>query len=83
MSCFCVFTFQDVADEMPTFNVSYKPQKISPKFEGSVRQLLHKKIRDSYLHPQVSSSCMQHTRATTHVMGALMHTLGAQTLTLA
>jgi hypothetical protein len=44
---------QDVADEMPTFNVSYKPQKISPKYEGSVRQLLHKKIRDSYLHPQV------------------------------
>jgi ATP-binding cassette subfamily E protein 1 len=38
---------------MPTFNVSYKPQKISPKFEGTVRQLLHKKIRDSYLHPQV------------------------------
>lgn len=48
--CLCV---QDVAEEMPTFNVSYKPQKISPKFEGSVRQLLHKKIRDSYLHPQV------------------------------
>lgn len=44
---------QDVTEEMPTFNVSYKPQKISPKFEGSVRQLLHKKIRDSYLHPQV------------------------------
>jgi ATP-binding cassette subfamily E protein 1 len=45
---------------MPTFNVSYKPQKISPKFEGTVRQLLHKKIRDSYLHPQVGSSpgCM-------------------------
>lgn len=32
---------------------SYKPQKISPKFEGTVRQLLHKKIRESYLHPQV------------------------------
>jgi hypothetical protein len=41
---------------MPTFNVSYKPQKISPKFEGTVRQLLHKKIRDSYLHPQVGPS---------------------------
>jgi translation initiation factor RLI1 len=40
-------------EDMPTFNVSYKPQKISPKFEGTVRQLLHKKIRDSYLHPQV------------------------------
>ena len=33
-------------------NVSYKPQKISPKFPGSVRQLLHNKIRDSYIHPQ-------------------------------
>eukprot|EP00983_Pelagomonas_calceolata_P028372 888425-Pelagomonas_calceolata.AAC.7 len=32
---------------------SYKPQKISPKFDGNVRQLLHKKIRESYLHPQV------------------------------
>ncbi|KAF6262578.1 P-loop containing nucleoside triphosphate hydrolase protein [Scenedesmus sp. NREL 46B-D3] len=35
------------ADDIPTFNVSYKPQKISPKFEGTVRQLLHKKIRDT------------------------------------
>ena len=33
-------------------NVSYKPQKISPKFPGTVRQLLHAKIRDSYIHPQ-------------------------------
>lgn len=39
--------------DLPQFNVSYKPQKISPKFEGTVRQLLHKKIRESYLHPQV------------------------------
>lgn len=38
--------------ELPKFCVSYKPQKISPKFEGSVRQLLHKKIQGSYLHPQ-------------------------------
>lgn len=33
-------------------NVSYKPQKISPKFPGTVRQLLHNKIRDAYIHPQ-------------------------------
>ena len=32
--------------------MSYKPQKISPKFQGSVQQLLHGKIRDSYIHPQ-------------------------------
>jgi len=37
---------------MPELHVSYKPQKISPKFEGTVRQLLHKRIQDSYLHPQ-------------------------------
>ena len=33
-------------------NISYKPQKISPKSRGSVRQLLHEKIRDAYIHPQ-------------------------------
>ena len=33
-------------------HVSYKPQKISPKFQGTVQQLLHAKIRDSYVHPQ-------------------------------
>ncbi|KAG5177338.1 P-loop containing nucleoside triphosphate hydrolase protein [Tribonema minus] len=44
----------DKADSLgvPTLSVSYKPQKISPKFEGTVRQLLHKRIRDAYVHPQ-------------------------------
>jgi len=41
--------------EVPQLNVSYKPQKISPKFEGTVRMLFHKKIRASYLHPQFVS----------------------------
>ena len=36
----------------PMLNISYKPQKISPKSRGSVRQLLHEKIRDAYIHPQ-------------------------------
>lgn len=40
---------------LPELHVSYKPQKISPKFEGSVRSLLHKKIKDSHLHPQFVS----------------------------
>lgn len=43
----------------PDLNVSYKPQKISPKFEGTVRQLLHKRIRDSYIHPQFISDVMK------------------------
>jgi ATP-binding cassette subfamily E protein 1 len=45
--------------EIPEFNVSYKPQKLSPKFTGSVRQLFHKKIRESYMHPQFTSDVMK------------------------
>lgn len=44
---------------VPDLNVSYKPQKISPKFQGTVRQLLHKRIRDSYVHPQFVSDVMK------------------------
>lgn len=49
----------DVREEIPEFNVSYKPQKISPKSEMSVRAMLHKKIRESYLHPQFVSDVMK------------------------
>ncbi|XP_010275149.1 PREDICTED: ABC transporter E family member 2-like [Nelumbo nucifera] len=45
--------------EIPEFNVSYKPQKISPKFQSKVRNLLHQKIRDSYMHPQFVSDVMK------------------------
>jgi ATP-binding cassette subfamily E protein 1 len=44
---------------VPDLNVSYKPQKISPKFQGTVRQLLHKRIRESYIHPQFISDVMK------------------------
>ena len=37
--------------DIPTLNISYKPQQISPKFQGSVRQLLHERIRDMFCHP--------------------------------
>merc|ERR1712002_1423502 len=42
----------DGDEKVPQLNVSYKPQKISPKSQGSVRLLLHAKIRDAYIHPQ-------------------------------
>ena len=41
--------------EIPELNVSVKPQTITPKFEGSVRDLLHMKIRDQIMHPQFMS----------------------------
>lgn len=45
--------------EMPEFNVSYKPQKIAPKFEGTVRMLLHKKIKDTFTSPQFASDVLK------------------------
>lgn len=39
-------------EELPRLNVSYKPQEISPKFQGTVRQMLHEKIRNAYVYPQ-------------------------------
>jgi len=45
--------------EIPEFNVSYKPQKISPKSQLPVRNLLHKKIREAYTHPQFISDVMK------------------------
>lgn len=45
--------------EIPEFNVSYKPQKISPKFQSTVKHLLHQKIRDSYMHPPFNSDVMK------------------------
>jgi len=45
--------------EIPSLNISYKPQKISPKSQGTTRQLLHEKIRDSYVHPQFMADVMR------------------------
>jgi hypothetical protein len=72
LNCCCLLLAGVVqgGDDMPTFNVSYKPQKISPKFEGTVRQLLHKKIRDSYLHPQVGRGWVE---AGAHAMFTRQH----------
>lgn len=45
--------------DVPPLNVSYKPQKISPKSKGTVRMLLHNKIRDAYVHPQFISDVVK------------------------
>lgn len=38
--------------DIPKLAISYKPQKIAPKFQGTVRDLLQTKIYDMYSHPQ-------------------------------
>jgi len=45
--------------EIPSLNISYKPQKISPKSQGTVHNLLHERIRDAYVLPQFVADVMR------------------------
>lgn len=45
--------------EIPKLNISYKPQKISPKFQGTVRQLIMARIRDAAVHPQFNTDVLK------------------------
>ncbi|RHZ78200.1 hypothetical protein Glove_166g294 [Diversispora epigaea] len=42
----------DGNEQVPELHVSYKPQKISPKYPKTVRVLFHEKIRAAFLLPQ-------------------------------
>lgn len=42
----------DGGKQIPSMNISMKPQKITPKFQGTVRQLFFKKIKAAFLSPQ-------------------------------
>lgn len=46
-------------DTLPKMNVSYKPQTITAKFQGTVEQLLQQKIREAYNHPQFQSDVVK------------------------
>lgn len=41
----------DATVEMPRLNVSYKPQTIAPKFEGTVKDLLYTKLSSAWESP--------------------------------
>ncbi|KAJ3088473.1 ABC transporter E member 2 [Quaeritorhiza haematococci] len=49
----------DGNEQVPELNVSYKPQKISPKFQGTVRMLLLKKIKSMFMHPQFQTDVVK------------------------
>ncbi|EZG06794.1 translation initiation factor RLI1 [Trichophyton rubrum CBS 735.88] len=42
----------DGGQNVPPMNISMKPQTITPKFQGTVRQLFFKKIKAAFLSPQ-------------------------------
>lgn len=45
--------------EIPKLQLSYKPQKISPKSKLTVKDLLQNKIRSSYTHQQFVTEVMK------------------------
>ena len=45
--------------EQLSLNVSMKPQKIAPRFPGTVRQLFFKKIRGAFLSPQFQTDVVK------------------------
>jgi ATP-binding cassette subfamily E protein 1 len=49
----------DNKEEIPELNISYKPQKIDPKFPGTVRMLLLKKIKGMFMHPQFQTDVVK------------------------
>ena len=59
----------DESIEVPEFRVSYKPQKISPKFPGSVRPPAHAHALNTRVRP--CKHCMQ-------LAAHLQHSLGLQ-----
>lgn len=49
-------------DEVPSLNVSYKPQKLVGRSEQTVRDLFLEKIRDLFLHPQFQTDVVKPLR---------------------
>ncbi|OZJ02339.1 Translation initiation factor RLI1 [Bifiguratus adelaidae] len=47
------------SEQVPELNVSYKPQKISPKFTGTVRMLFIKKIKGAFMNPQFQTDVVK------------------------
>lgn len=49
----------DGNQKVPEMKISMKPQTITPKFEGTVRQLFFKKIRTAFLAPQFQTDVVK------------------------
>jgi ATP-binding cassette subfamily E protein 1 len=49
----------DSKSNVPEMRISMKPQTITPKFEGTVRQLFFKKIKQAFLSPQFQTDVVK------------------------
>ncbi|KAG2232304.1 hypothetical protein INT48_009325 [Thamnidium elegans] len=63
---------------IPQLNVSYKPQKISPKFKGTVRMLFLKKIKGAFLNPQFNTDVIKPLNIENIIDQEVMHLSGGE-----
>ena len=68
----------DSGKKIPNLNISMKPQKIAPKFTGTVRQLFFKKIRASFLHPQFQTDVCKPLRIDDIIDQEVQHLSGGE-----
>ncbi|AWU75830.1 translation initiation factor RLI1 [Pichia kudriavzevii] len=68
----------DDGSKAPELLVSMKPQKIAPKFTGTVRQLFLKKIRASFLHPQFNTDVIKPLRIEDIIDQEVQHLSGGE-----
>ncbi|KAL0140577.1 translation initiation factor RLI1 [Mucor lusitanicus] len=64
--------------KIPQLNVSYKPQKISPKFKGTVRMLFLKKIKGAFLNPQFNTDVIKPLNIENIIDQEVMHLSGGE-----
>lgn len=64
--------------KMPELSVSMKPQKIAPKFKGTVRQLFFKRIKASFLHPQFQTDVCKPLRIDDIIDQEVQHLSGGE-----
>ncbi|KAG9284400.1 hypothetical protein G9A89_023657 [Geosiphon pyriformis] len=68
----------DGDESVPELNVSYKPQKISPKFQGTVRMLFLKKIKAAFMHPQFQTDVVKPMQIESIVDQEVIHLSGGE-----
>ncbi|KAI9670629.1 MAG: Fe-S cluster-binding ribosome biosynthesis protein [Alyxoria varia] len=68
----------DGDQSIPEMNISMKPQKITPKFTGTVRQLFFKKIKSSFLSPQFQTDVYKPLKLDDFIDQEVQHLSGGE-----
>lgn len=68
----------DDGSTVPKLNVSMKPQKIAPKFPGTVRALFFKRIRAQFLNPQFQTDVVKPLKIDNIIDQEVQHLSGGE-----